>query len=85
MKWYCLALGTAVSLTAGLGAQSGTTAIKTKTEVKNGRDLTVLGCLSRSEEGYTLTESADDPRVVVQYTLSPRTISPTMSAIIASR
>ena len=45
----------------GLAAQTGTTETKTKTEVKSGKEVVVVGCLARTEGGgYTLAEIPGD-------------------------
>jgi hypothetical protein len=49
---FCMAAVCAV----GLGAQSGTTETKTKIEVKEGKNVTVSGCLERNPGGgYMIT------------------------------
>jgi len=56
---FCLAAIAAV----GLGAQSGTTETKTKTkiDVKDGKDVTVRGCLAPNPAGgYMLTTTTGD-------------------------
>jgi Protein of unknown function (DUF5818) len=61
---FCLAAICAV----GLGAQSGTTETKTKTktEVKDGKDVTVSGCLaSNPSGGYMLTSARGDQKYVL--------------------
>jgi hypothetical protein len=70
MKFICATFGIAVMCAVGAGAQTGTTETKTKTEVTDGKETVVIGCLSRTTGGgYMLLESADDARVVVRYTL----------------
>jgi hypothetical protein len=54
---FCLAAICAV----GLGAQSGTTETKTKTkiDVKDGKDITISGCLAANPDGgYMLTTTS---------------------------
>jgi hypothetical protein len=54
MKLICAAFGLAAMCAVGLGAQTTTT--KTKVEVKDGKDITVSGCLERNPTGgYMLT------------------------------
>jgi hypothetical protein len=56
---FCLAAICAV----GLGAQSGTTETKTKTkiDVKDGKNVTITGCLAANPVGgYMLTTTAGD-------------------------
>jgi hypothetical protein len=54
MKLICAAFGLAAMCAVGLAAQTTTT--KTKVEVKDGKDITVSGCLERNPSGgYMLT------------------------------
>ena len=54
MKLICAAFGLAAMCAVGLGAQTTTT--KTKLEVKDGKEITVSGCLERNPSGgYMLT------------------------------
>jgi hypothetical protein len=58
MKLVCRALGLAAMCAVGLGAQSGTTETKTKTkiDVKDGKSITISGCLAANPGGgYMLT------------------------------
>ena len=56
MKLICATFGLAAICAVGLGAQSGTTTTKTKVDVKDGKDITVSGCLeSNPGGGYMLT------------------------------
>jgi len=56
MKTICAAFGLAAMCAVGLGAQSATTKTKTKVEVKDGKEITVGGCLeSNPSGGYMLT------------------------------
>ncbi|MGH9140485.1 MAG: DUF5818 domain-containing protein [Vicinamibacterales bacterium] len=58
---FCLAAICAV----GLGAQSGTTETRTKTkiDVKNGKDVTVSGCLAANPSGgYMLTTTRGEQK-----------------------
>jgi hypothetical protein len=60
-----LAIGLAAICAAGLTAQKQETktTTKTKVEVKDGRNVTVTGCLERRENGdYTLTEVRENRR-----------------------
>jgi hypothetical protein len=61
---FCLAAICAV----GLGAQSGTTETKTKTkiDVKDGKDITVSGCLAANPGGgYMLTTTRGEQKYVL--------------------
>lgn len=56
MKLICATVGLAAICAVGLGAQSGTTKTKTKVDVKDGKEITVSGCLERNPGGgYMLT------------------------------
>ena len=56
MKLICATFGLAAICAVGLGAQSGTTTTKTKVDVKDGKDITVSGCLeSNPGGGFMLT------------------------------
>ena len=56
MKLICATFGLAAICAVGLGAQSGTTKTKTKIDVKDGKDVTVTGCLEANPGGgYMLT------------------------------
>src|SRR4051812_24775732 len=56
MKAICAAFGLAAMCAVGLGAQSATTKTKTKIDVKDGKEITVGGCLeSNPGGGYMLT------------------------------
>jgi hypothetical protein len=62
----CLAVAGAVTL----GAQSSETTTKTKIQVKDGKDVTVTGCVeARSGGGYVLTHVADKSGAQHRYTL----------------
>jgi hypothetical protein len=61
-----IAIGLATMCAAGLTAQTQETqtTTKTKTEVKGGKDVTVIGCLERRSNGdYVLTEVRDTNRL----------------------
>lgn len=59
---FCLAALFAV----GLGAQSGTTKSKSKMEVKDGKEMTVGGCLEKNPGGgYMLTTTNGSMKYVV--------------------
>jgi hypothetical protein len=63
MKIISSAFCVAAMCVAGLTAQSGTTETKTKTkvEVKDGKDVTIRGCLAANPAGgYMLTTSRGD-------------------------
>ena len=56
MKTICAAFGLAAMCAVGLGAQSATTKTKTKMEVKDGKEITIGGCLEKNPGGgYMLT------------------------------
>jgi hypothetical protein len=56
MKLICAAFGLAAMCAVGLNAQTGTTKAKTKVDVKDGKDITVSGCLEKNPGGgYMLT------------------------------
>src|ERR1700680_1848681 len=60
-----LAIGLAAMCAAGLTAQSQETQTTTKnqTEIKGGKNVTMIGCLERrSDGGYVLTEVRDNRR-----------------------
>src|SRR5579864_6572584 len=60
-----LAIGLAAICTAGLTAQTQETktTTKTKTEIKGGKDVTVIGCLDRYPNGhYILTDVRENRR-----------------------
>jgi hypothetical protein len=64
MKLIGAAVGIAFICAAGAAAQSQTTGIegKKKVEVKDGKDITVAGCLERETGGgYILTSGASGP------------------------
>lgn len=59
MKLICATFGLAAICAVGLGAQSGTTTTKTKIDVKDGKDITVTGCLENNPGGgYMLTTTS---------------------------
>lgn len=61
MKLISAVFGLAVICSVGLGAQSATTKTKTKMEVKDGKSVTVSGCLaSNPGGGYMLTTTTGD-------------------------
>jgi len=65
---YISALGLAAMFAVGLGAQSGTTETKTKTkiDVKDGKEITVSGCLaSNPSGGYMLTTVSGEQKYVL--------------------
>jgi hypothetical protein len=60
MKLICAAFGLAAMCAVGLGAQSGTIETKTKTkiDVKDGKTITVSGCVAPNPAGgYMLTNA----------------------------
>jgi hypothetical protein len=60
-----VAIGLAAMCAAGLTAQTQETktTTKTKTEIKGGKNVTVIGCLERRSNGdYVLTEVRDSSR-----------------------
>jgi hypothetical protein len=65
MKAIFTAFGLAAMFAVGLGAQSGTTQTKTKTkiDVKDGKEITVSGCLaSNPSGGYMLTTARGEQK-----------------------
>ena len=65
MKSIYAAFGLAAICAVGLGAQSGTTEskTKTKTEVKDGKTITVSGCVAANPSGgYILTNANGDQK-----------------------
>ena len=59
MKSICAAFGLAAMCAVGLGAQSATTKTKTKMEVKDGKEITIGGCLEKNPGGgYMLTTTS---------------------------
>jgi hypothetical protein len=59
---FCLAACCAV----GLGAQSSTTTTKTKMDVKDGKEISVSGCLDRNPSGgYMLTTTEGSMKYAV--------------------
>jgi hypothetical protein len=65
MKAIFTAFGLAAMFAVGLGAQSGTTETKTKTkiDVKDGKEITVSGCLaSNPSGGYMLTTARGEQK-----------------------
>ena len=59
-----LILGTAgvVAVAAGLAAQSSTTKTETKVDVKDGKEVTVTGCVEPSETGAGFVLTRVEPR-----------------------
>ena len=51
MPRFLLSLPMVIACAAGLSAQSATVKSETKVEVKEGKDVTVTGCLARSANG----------------------------------
>jgi hypothetical protein len=65
IRLTAVAIGLAAMCAAGLTAQSQETqtTTKTKTEIKGGKKVTLIGCLERrSDGGYVLTEVRDNRR-----------------------
>jgi hypothetical protein len=61
-----VAIGLAAMCTAGLAAQTQETqtTTKTRTEIKGGKNVTVIGCVERrSDGGFILTEVSDNRRL----------------------
>jgi hypothetical protein len=59
MKRIITAVCLAAACAVGLSAQSSTTKTKTKVEVKDGKDITISGCLDRNPGGgYMLTTTS---------------------------
>ena len=62
---FISAFGLAAMFAVGLGAQSGTTETKTKTkiDVKDGKDITISGCLAANASGgYMLTTASGEQK-----------------------
>jgi len=58
MKLICTAFGVAALCAVGVGAQTTQTTEKTKVEVKDGKEITVSGCVERNPDGgYLLTST----------------------------
>ena len=51
MKRFMLGSALALACSVGLAAQTATVKSETKVDVKNGKDVTVTGCLARSASG----------------------------------
>ena len=51
MKRFMLGSALALACSVGLAAQSATVKSETKVDVKDGKDVTVTGCLARSASG----------------------------------
>ncbi len=51
MKRFMLGSALALACSVGLAAQSATVKTETKVDVKDGKDVTVTGCLARSASG----------------------------------
>ena len=65
MKLFIGAFGLAAICAVGLGAQSGTTESKTKTkiDVKDGKNITISGCLAANPGGgYMLTTTRGEQK-----------------------
>jgi hypothetical protein len=63
MKLISTTLCFAAICAVGLGAQSSETKSKTKVEVKDGKEMTVIGCVERTPGGgYMLTDAAGGTR-----------------------
>lgn len=58
MKLICATVGLAAMCAVGLGAQSGTTTTKTKIDVKDGKEITVSGCLEKNPVGGFMLTTA---------------------------
>jgi hypothetical protein len=68
MKLICAAIGVASMCAVGLGAQTGTTTTTstTKVEVKDGKEVTVSGCLERNPGGgFMITNNAGGLKYVL--------------------
>jgi hypothetical protein len=66
MKIISTTLGLAAIFAVGLGAQSGTTETKTKVDVKDGKEISVSGCLERNPGGgYMLTTPSGSMKYAV--------------------
>jgi hypothetical protein len=61
-----MTVAVAAMFAVGLGAQSGTTKTKTTVDVKDGKDITIGGCLERNPGGgYVLTTAKGAMKYVV--------------------
>jgi hypothetical protein len=68
MKRTTLACSLAMLTSVALGAQSSETTTKTKIEVKDGKDVTVTGCVETGTmTGYVLTHVADNTGALHRY------------------
>jgi hypothetical protein len=63
MKALILGTTAALVVTVGLAAQSSTTKTETKVDVKNGKEVTVTGCVEASETGAGYVLTRVEPRV----------------------
>jgi hypothetical protein len=63
MKALILGTTAALAVTVGLAAQSSTTKTETKVDVKNGKEVTVTGCVEASETGAGYVLTRVEPRV----------------------
>ena len=63
---FISAFGLAAMFAVGLGAQSSTTTTKTKMDVKDGKEISVSGCLDRNPSGgYMLTTTEGSMKYAV--------------------
>lgn len=66
MKLIYATVALAATCAVGLGAQSGTTKTKTTVDVKDGKDVTVGGCLERNPGGgYMLTTTGGSMKYAI--------------------
>src|SRR5690348_12530499 len=63
MKLFCAAIGVAALCAAGAHAQTMQTTEKQKVEIKDGKDVTVSGCLERDPAGGFLLTSEETGRM----------------------
>jgi hypothetical protein len=63
MKALILGTTAALAVTVGLAAQSSTIKTETKVDVKNGKEVTVTGCVEASETGAGYVLTRVEPRV----------------------
>jgi hypothetical protein len=85
-KLTTLTCGLAVLGAVTLGAQSSKTTTKTEVQVKDGKDVTVTGCVEADAKGgggYMLTHVADTSGALHRYTLVSD--SDDFSAVIGHR
>ena len=63
MKRFMLGSALALACSVGLAAQTATVKSETKVDVKNGKEVTVTGCVEASETGAGYVLTRVEPRV----------------------